>query len=363
VKISQADRGLDTQGVLTSWISLPGALTKDGASRDVLLGAVEDAVRTVPGIAAVAPSFGVPPNGGGIHFGTWTVDGTPAAGETIISSYEVGPAFFDLYRLPILKGRPFRADDSEDHVVIGERLAARFWPGQDPVGRTFKQTASPRWLTVVGVTRDIALPSLDRTVDYPEFYRPIVGAAGSGTNEGGWQLMLNIKCAGTCPDPARLRARITATGAGVTVISLAALDDAYNAETARPRATATVALIFAGIAMTAAAGGLFSVLSYVVGRRRREFGVRAALGADARRLRALVFRDGLTVAVLGGAIGLAGGWALSRWIESMTYGVRVSDPLVWAVVVFTIVPTVLASCWQPARRAGNSDPALLLRDQ
>jgi predicted permease len=363
VKMTHADRGLDTSHVVTSWVSLPGPLVENAGSRQVLIETIESTIRSMPGIARVAPSFGVPPSGGSIHFGKWSVDNGTANGEPTVDSYDVGAEFFELYRLPILRGRGFAPDEPAGNVVIGERLAAMFWPGQDPIGHNFKQQDAKTWMTVVGVTRDIAVPSLDASVDRPEYYEALATSSTGGPTRGGWQFMLNIKCTGACPEPVRIRERITATGPGVSVISLAALDDAYDAETARPRATAAVALIFAGIAIAAAAGGLFSVLSYVVGRRRREFGVRAALGADARRLRGLVFRDGFLVAGLGGAIGLAGGWALSRWIESMSYGVRVNDPIVWAVVVIAIVPTVIASCWRPAWRAGSVDPALLLREE
>jgi putative ABC transport system permease protein len=113
----------------------------------------------------------------------------------------------------------------------------------------------------------------------------------------------------------------------------------------------------------AAAGGLFGVLRYVVGRRRREFGVRAALGASQQQIRRLVFWDGLVVGAAGISLGAIGGWWLARGLSSLQYGVSASDPVSWAVVIGVLAVTTLMTTWQPARSAARTDPALLLREE
>jgi putative ABC transport system permease protein len=141
------------------------------------------------------------------------------------------------------------------------------------------------------------------------------------------------------------------------------LDDVYFEELARPRATAALGFTFAAIAVLAAAGGLFSVLSYAVGRRRREFGIRTALGASPVQIRRLVLRDGLVVALTGIAIGAAAAWPLARALASLQYGVTMSDSVSWAAVLTLLGLTTLAASWRPARTAAGCDPILLLREE
>jgi ABC-type antimicrobial peptide transport system permease subunit len=113
----------------------------------------------------------------------------------------------------------------------------------------------------------------------------------------------------------------------------------------------------------AAAGGLFSVLSYAVSRRRREFGVRTALGASPRQIRRLVLRDGLVVALAGVAIGGAAAWSLARALASLQYGVTMTDPVSWSIVMTLLIVTTVAASWRPARAAAACDPILLLREE
>ena len=146
------------------------------------------------------------------------------------------------------------------------------------------------------------------------------------------------------------------------VVRLGLLSELYREELARPRAAAALAATFAVIAVLAAAGGLFSVLSYAVGRRRREFGIRTALGASPRQIRGLVLRDGVRVAALGVGAGIAASAALARVISSLQYGVTGFDPVSWTLVLGLLVATTLIASWRPARAAARVDPVTLLRE-
>jgi ABC-type antimicrobial peptide transport system permease subunit len=123
-----------------------------------------------------------------------------------------------------------------------------------------------------------------------------------------------------------------------------------------------LAFVFAFVAVLAGAGGLFSVLSYAVGRRRREFGIRAAMGAPPAQLRRLVFRDGLRIAAVGLALGVITAWALSRSLAALVFGVTPFDPLVWSSVVAVIGSATILAAWRPALAAMRSDPLSLLRE-
>jgi len=237
--------------------------------------------------------------------------------------------------------------------VVGERLALALWPNLDPLGRTF--TFLHARFHVIGLAREIHHPSLDATLDRPEFYHRFAGV--------GSYAMLSIRCDRACPDPALVRQRLTATHPAVHVVEVRALDDAYFEQLARPRAAAALAFAFAAIAVLAAAGGLFSVLSYAVGRRRREFGIRSALGASPVQIRRVVLRDGLGVALIGATLGSFAALILARSLASLQYGVTVSDPLSWAVVVGVLALTTIAASWRPARQAMRLDPVLLLREE
>jgi hypothetical protein len=354
INLTHADRGLDTNNVLIATMSLPRAAFPDSRSRSVAARALEDQIRALPGVQQVAWSYGLPPDGGIVSFGGWQSDLPDAPVLDLeVNSFHVGPEFFGLYGLPVFRGRTFNATDSESDVIVGERLALVLWPGLDPIGRTFRFERER--FNVIGLVRETHHPSLDSSVDRAEFYRPLSGVPNYA--------MLSVRCAGTCPGAAVVRQRLVATHQAVRVNRVRVLDDVYFEELARPRASAALGFTFAGIAVLAAAGGLFSVLSYAVGRRRREFGIRTALGASRSQIRRLVLRDGLMVALAGIGLGSVAAWSLARTLESLQYGVTVADPLSWVVVFALLLVTTFAAAWRPARTAASADPILLLREE
>jgi putative ABC transport system permease protein len=356
VKLSAADRGLDSAGVLVARVNLPTQTFKDGPSRRAVTTAITDDLRRLPGVAQVAVSFGLPPRGGSITFGDdWRSDLPDAPKhDLIIESYYVAPDFFELYRIPILRGRTFQPGDTFSDVIIGERIAKLLWQDADPVGRSF--TEGDTTMRVVGVAREINHPSLDPRLDRPEFYRPMF------TAERGY-LMMSIRCHGVCPEPAAIRQRVITLSAAVEVYNIGPIDNAYVEQLAGPRAAAALGSVFAGIAVVAAAGGLFGVLSYAVGRRRREIGIRTALGASRAQIRTLIMRDGLLIVLLGIPLGCGAGWLLGRALSSLQYGVTGADPVTWATVIVTLVVTTLIAAWGPTETAAKIDPLTLLREE
>jgi predicted permease len=353
VNLAGVPRGLNTRDVIITTLGLRSSQLPDRASRIAAARAIDEQVRQLPGVQQVGWSYGIPPRGGGLSFGEWQSDvtGAPAL-EMTIDRYNVAADFFAAYGIPLLRGRTFQPADSDREVIVGERLARTLWPGLDPVGRNFSFMNGH--FHVIGLVREIQYPSLDRRLDHPEFYQKFAGV-GSYT-------MMSIRC-GPCPDSARVRQRIAAAAGAVDVINVGPLDAMYFEQLAQPRAAAALAFAFAAIAALAAAAGLFSVLSYAVGRRRREFGIRTALGASPAQIRALVFRDGLVVVGLGVAIGTVGACALARSIASLQYGVSVADPVSWALVLGLLGVTVIGATWRPAQEAAHVDPVRLLREE
>jgi ABC-type antimicrobial peptide transport system permease subunit len=174
--------------------------------------------------------------------------------------------------------------------------------------------------------------------------------------------MLGLRCADGCPSAAVIKQRIRSVSANIMVNDVTPLADAYRDQFDRPRAAASIAAMFAGVAVLASAGGLFSVLTVMVGQRRRELGVRLALGARRDQIRALVAIDGLGVVAVGLVVGALGAWATSTFLASLAYGVSAADPMVWLLVMATLILAAVAAIWRPAFTAGRLDPMELLRE-
>lgn len=160
-----------------------------------------------------------------------------------------------------------------------------------------------------------------------------------------------------------VRQQIVAVHPALRVVEVQALADAYSEPLARPRATAALGFAFAGVALLAAAGGLYSVLSYAVGRRKREFGIRSALGASPGQIQRVELPDGALVSVTGIACGTVAAWVSGRLPASLQYGVTIADPLTWVTVLVVLAVTTLAASWRPARQAMRVDPERLLREE
>jgi putative ABC transport system permease protein len=352
--LSSVERGLDTEGVIIATMSIPSAAFPDSTSRAGVARTIEEMVGRLPGVRHVAWSYGFPPKGGAFSFGQWQSDApdTPVV-DMVVDRYYVGPEFFSLHGIPLLRGRTFLPSDSENDVVVGERLAAALWPGLNPIGRGFG--FGEERFRVIGLAREIHHPSLNAALDRPEFYHRFGGV--------GTYPMMSLQCGDTCPDAAVVRQQIVAAHPAIQVVDVRPMEDAYFEELARPRAAAALSFAFAAIAVLAVAGGLFSVLSFAVSRRRREFGIRTALGASPAQIRRVVLRDGITVGVVGVAVGAVCAFLLARALTSVQYGVTATDPLSWAVVLGLLALTTIAASWWPARQAARTDPVLLLREE
>jgi putative ABC transport system permease protein len=265
----------------------------------------------------------------------------------------VSPDFFRLYEIPVIAGRAFTPADVFDDVIVSERLAKLLWPDANPVGRTFRFVKET--FRVIGIAREIHLPAIDARLDRPEFYHPYISAPSTP--------MVSLRCDPRCPEPAVLRHRLASTHPAVRVQDAKLADRDYARQLARPRASAALAATFAAIAVIAAAGGLFSVLSYAVSRRRREFGIRTALGASRSQIRGVVLRDSVVITGVGLGLGAVCAAWLARALSSLQYGITPGDPLTWSMVLVLLTLTTLAASWVPASAAARLDPLLLLREE
>jgi predicted permease len=353
VNLARADRGLVTSGVTTLMLSLDDAVSKDPVAKLAITRTLEEELRRLPGVQQVAWSYGVPPGGGMTSYGDWVSDAPGvAARNVVLDRYVVSPQFFELYGIPIVKGRTFAPADRFADVIVSENLAKMLWPDTNPVGHTFRFMKES--FQVIGVAREIHLPAIDTRLDRPEFYHPYTTPATT---------MVSVRCDPTCPDAAVIRYRLRSTNPAVRVQNVRPVDQEYARQLARPRASAALAATFAAVGVLAAAGGLFSVLSYAVSRRRREFGIRTALGASRSEIRRVVLRDGIVITAAGLVLGAVFAVWLARALASLEYGITAGDPVTWSMVLVLLALTTLAASWVPASAAARLDPLVLLREE
>ncbi len=357
VNLTNADRGIDADSVLVATLTMPETPGQSAVSTSVLARDIEARLAALPGIARVNRTSNVPPENGSMHFGfeirTDVPDSTPVPVE-LMRSYYVGTGFFETFGIRIIEGRSFESTDTEHTVVLSERLARQLYGDVSPVGRTitlWKQTQH-----IVGVATEIRNSMTEPREDHPEFYQFWSPSATAKT------VRFGIRCGQPCAPHESIREVITSVSAGIDVTSIRPLSDDFSEQLARPRTAAVVATAFSGLALLATAAGLYGVLAYAVSRRRREFGIRAALGAHPSDLRRLVLRDGLMVTFAGLGVGLGAGWGLAKWLASVQYGVTFFDPMTWAVVTATVGIVAIVASWTPARTAMRVDPVEMLRE-
>ena len=366
LNLVNADRGLDSNRVLLATVRLPAAQFADKASQSATALLLEERVRALPGVEKTTLASNVPPAGGNIHFGYDVqplIDGAGKVRIGIMNSYYVAPAFFETFGIQLREGRGFSATDDASATVLSEALAKTIFKDRSAVGESF--VYDKLTYHVVGVATEIRNSLTDPREDYPEFYLPWYRSAtpgAAGTVPGSSTVKVGMRCAGACPSPEALRVAVESVSASVVISDVHLLSADFIKQLARPRVAAIVAAVFSGLALFAAAAGLYGVLAYVVSRRRREFGIRAALGAEPSALRLSVIGDGLRVTLVGVVVGVAAGWTLSKWLASVQFGVKFFDPITWLTVVVAVGAIAVVASWRPATRAMRVDPSEMLRE-
>jgi putative ABC transport system permease protein len=270
----------------------------------------------------------------------------------------VSPGYFKTMSIPLLRGREFEYSDAgtPNIIIVSQATAHTFWGDKDPLGRTLRRSADPKTpFTVVGVVGDVRSTQLSQ--ESPAFYY----STTTRTNP----LMDVVVRTDGAPEsllPA-IRKRIKALDPDLPMANVKTMEQWLTTSAAQPRLTSILLSIFAGVALLIAAIGIYAVLTYSVSQRTREIGLRMALGATPRRVLELIVSEGMRVVLLGLVIGLAGGLALGRTVQSLVYGVGVRDPKIYLVVAAILTAVALAACFIPARRAAVVDPMVALREE
>jgi predicted permease len=283
----------------------------------------------------------------------------PRQGEDMEFNFNVvGPEYFDVMRVPLVRGRGFTAADRDGApqvAVVNESFAARFWPGQDAIGKRLTQFGSVRSIEVVGVARDGKYRALTE-VALPYVYRPFLQDYDEVT--------LHVRVAGDVGAFLPLvRREIRALDGHLPILSLTSMENEMAFATLPQRIAAGLLGASSVLALLLAAVGLYGVVAYAVSRRTREIGIRVALGAAPGAIIRLVLGGSLRLVAVGLAVGLALALAAGRAFESFLGGVSFADPLALLAAPLVLTACALVASYLPARRALRVDATEALRNE
>ena len=361
MRLSAVSLGFDPRNLLTLQLALPEARYPQPAQKSAFVQRALANLQALPGVSSACVVSRLPLNPGGSRRGI-QIEGrsySPASPvEDLSPDYSVvSSEYFRTLGIPLLAGRVFtlRDDARAPRVVMVNRaMARRFWSGGNPVGKRIKIGNADSWMEIVGVTGDVHQRDMARP-PAPMMYAPYA--------QDPWPFMdVAVRAAA---DPAAL-----ATTAERAIQDVDREEPVYHVRTMEqvaassllPRRFQMVLLgLFAALALSLAAVGIFGVISFSVSQRTHEIGIRMALGADPGAVLRLVVRQGMLLALVGVGVGLAAGFALTRFLATLLYGVQPTDAATFAGVTAVLIGVALLACYIPARRATKVDPMVALR--
>jgi predicted permease len=362
--------GFDVDGLMTAELALPSNRYPDEQARRDFFAALDAALKRQGGIAASAYAWGIPPAAGSLSGQLQAEGRQPTSGEIEYFANAVSPTYFETTGTPLLAGRPFTPADTDDQVILSQALARLLWGDEPALGKRMKDSVDGKWLTVVGVAGTVE-SRWDRSQRSDlQFYIPLAlpRAAAAPPSSGPVRRtyirqLLIVRAANPALVPATVRAQIRGLDPNLPVGTFASGTDLYARPFAEQQFVLTVMGAFAGTALLLAAMGIFGVLSQAVTRRRREIGIRRALGAGSPRLIRMLVGRGVALAAAGAAIGAAASLAGVSTLEGLLFGVSPFDAASFALVAAVILVVALLACWWPTIRALRVEPAEVLRSE
>jgi putative ABC transport system permease protein len=352
--VMRVNPGFDPHNLLNISVSLNPKTNQDPAKRLAHLRELLDAFRSIPGVESAAVVNHVPLTGEtDIHHARVVGRPPSAAAEAEGAEYRVVDAsYFSTMRIPLLAGRGFREDEPEGSAVINRKMASRLWPGEDAVGKQFKDGDNPP-IIVIGVVGDIHNGSLEREPRM-QFYLPL--AADPWSDE--FMIRTRIDPEAILPVTEQVVWRLDPEQ---PVSHPQIMERLLQSVTLDRRFETALVAGFAAAALCLATLGLFSIASLSMARRTREFGIRLALGATGTDLLRLELLRTLAIAFSGVACGVAASLALARTVAGFLYGVTAWSPEVYGAAIVVLMVPAFVAAWLPARRAAKVDPMVALR--
>jgi predicted permease len=364
-KLQTVALGMDAKSVVTAGLDLAEYRYPDSVRQLAFFHQVEERLKQMPGVTALAMSDTLPPSGGmqATFLSSIEIPGharfSQGTGGMIGYRY-ITPGYFSALGIPILRGRGFSEEDrtgSDRPVILSEALAKKLFPsGEDPVGKAFRFGSQPDWRTIVGIAGDVKNNGLAAPAD-PEFYVP-----WKNEPNGYYRSAHVIVQTALSPETIAQWIRSETAAVDATVpVTIESMRTRVGKLTERPRFNAVLLALFAFLGVLLAAIGIYGVVGFLVAQRTREIGVRMALGAAPGNILLMLFASIARWTLAGAALGLLGAWFCSRLLESLLFEVRAHDLSLFVTVLLVLLAVTFLAAWIPARRAMRVDPAESLR--
>ena len=358
-KAQAVELGLDPENVTIMSVDV-GLQGYDEAKAKTFYTELVRRVEALPGVRAVTLARMIP-FGASRMSKSVIVEGqspVPDAGAVQVGANVVGPRYFETLGIRLLRGRDFGEYDAENApkvAVVNERMARRFWPGQEPIGKSFRLTdRNGPSVEVVGVVRDGKYRSLQET-PRPFMYLPLRQNYQS-------QMTLHVRSAGQVPGVlASAKQQLQALDPELPVFDVKTMREHVSVLVSQPQMGATLLGLFGLLALLLAAGGIYGLLSFYVARRAHEIGIRIALGAHRGNVLRLVITETIVPALTGIALGTGAALALSRVVSSLLFGISPTDPVTFVSIPFFLLGVALLASYVPALKATKIDPVIALR--
>jgi predicted permease len=359
VRLQNVNAGFNANHLLTTSISLPRTQYTKPEQWISFSNEIIERMKAIPGVEDAGVALPLP-LGGNINL-AFTVEGRAPApkSEGPTADYAVvSPNYFHLMQIPLLQGREFSVQDSAEGMkvcVISAAVSRRFFPNENPLGKRinigYPQAAAREIVGIVGDIKDQDLAAQDAS----QIYAPFV-------QNPYWGFDIAVRTLG---DPklisGALREKIGEIDSGLPVTNIRAMVNTIAESIAQPRFRTTLLGLFSGIASVLAAIGIYGVISYNVGRRTQEIGIRMALGAQRRDVLLMIVREGVTLAGLGVILGLVSSFWLTGLLQSFVFNISITDPATYAGVAMLLLLVSFVAACVPARRAMRVDPIVALR--
>jgi predicted permease len=371
------DPGFNPHSVMTFEVSGPPSYK--GGSPDAIRSMqreLHDKLAAIPGVEAVSFSAGAHPMGSDDESYFWIVGRPmpPRSELPMTIQYGVEPDYLKAMQVPLRRGRFFNGGDNEHSstvAVIDESFAEKYFPGEDPIGRYIDlntdpsdpdKIPNPQIVGVVGHVNQWGLDSDSRNPLHAQMYLPIMQTPDSALKRAGLDVDVFVRTTQPgVPSFEEMRHQLLAASPELVVHSPMEMDETVARSIGQKRFTMTLLAAFAGIALLLASVGIYGVLSYLVGQRTQEIGVRMALGAQRFDVLRMILSDGARMTIAGIGIGLVAALVLTRLMAAMLFGVKPTDPITFGGVAVLLSAIALLACYVPARRAMLVDPMVALR--
>ena len=362
-KVMAVDLGFQREGRLALDMSLPSPRDKQGEQRLREFAArLEEGITRLPGVASIGGTNAPPMSAYGGN-GRFLIEGRGDSGNYWPTYHLASKGYFKTLGIPLIRGRLFDDTDgtgTPQVAVISRDVAEKVFPNEDPIGKrinTGNMDGDETWITIVGVVADVREDGPESDSGGAIYTHYLQRAGGGGIAAFTWVLHSTIEPTSLIPAVREVVHSIDPEAAP----KFMTLEDNFQSTTASRRFNLTLLAVFAGVALALAGIGIYGVLAYSVEQRTREIGIRMALGAQPLQVLQLVVRQGGLLVGVGVLIGLLGGYAVSRSLNTMLFNTSAADPVTYVAVSAFLCLVALLACAAPARRAAKVDPMIALR--